>query len=69
MTTWSIQSDSSTTWQQIPETSQGYIETEDNLFLLATEDSELIQQEDYTDIAPGDWQDTTDPSTTTWTIQ
>ena len=33
MTTWSIQSDSSTTWQQIPETSQGYIETEDNLFL------------------------------------
>ena len=68
MTTWSGTSSTSTTWQNIPETSQGYIETEDNLFLLATENNELIQQEDFTDIAPGDWQDTTDPSTT-WTIQ
>lgn len=68
MTTWSGTSTTSTTWNIASETAQGYLETEDNLFLLATENNELIQQEDSTDISTGDWQDTTDPSTT-WTIQ
>jgi len=68
MTTWSVQTTSSSTWTSIPETARGYIETEDNLFVLATENNELIQQEDSTDISTGDWQDTTNPSTT-WTIQ
>ena len=68
MTTWSVQTTSSSTWTSIPATAAGYIETEDNLFLLATENGELIQQEDSTDISTGDWQDTTNPSTT-WTIQ
>tara|TARA_R100000231_G_scaffold108325_1_gene80193 strand:- start:310 stop:519 length:210 start_codon:yes stop_codon:yes gene_type:complete len=69
MTTWTVQTTSSTSWTTVPETARGYIETEDNLFLLATEDNELIQQEDLTDIAPGDWQSMSDPSTTTWTVQ
>tara|TARA_R100000329_G_scaffold93762_1_gene78119 strand:+ start:306 stop:512 length:207 start_codon:yes stop_codon:yes gene_type:complete len=68
MTTWTPVSTTSTSWTSIPETAQGYIETEDNLFLLATEDNELFQQEDRTDIAPGNWQDTSSPSTT-WTVQ
>ena len=57
MTTWTTVSTSSTSWTSVPETAQGYIETEDNLFLIATENNELIQQEDKTDIAPGNWQD------------
>ena len=69
MTTWTTVSTSSTSWTTVPETAQGYIETEDNLFLIATEDNELIQQEDKTDIAPGNWQDVSEPSTTPWTIQ
>ena len=69
MTTWTTVSTSSTSWTTVPETAQGYIETEDNLFLIATEDNELIQQEYKTDIAPGNWQDVSEPSTTTWTIQ
>jgi hypothetical protein len=69
MTTWVAVSTTTTSWTNVPETAQGYIETEDNLFLIATEDSELIQQEDKTDIAPGNWQDIPAVSTTTWTIQ
>tara|TARA_R110002012_G_C11488214_1_gene595857 strand:+ start:486 stop:695 length:210 start_codon:yes stop_codon:yes gene_type:complete len=69
MTTWVAVSTTATSWTNVPETAQGYIETEDNLFLIATEDSELIQQEDKTDIAPGNWQDIPAVSTTTWTIQ
>jgi hypothetical protein len=68
MTTWSGTSTTSTTWNIVSETAQGYLETEDNLFVLATENNEPIQQEDSTDISTGDWQDTTNPSTT-WTIQ
>ena len=62
MTTWTTVSTSSTSWTSVPETAQGYIETEDNLFLIATEDNELIQQEDKTDIAPGNWQDVSEPN-------
>ena len=69
MTTWTTVSTSSTSWTSVPETAQGYIETEDNLFLIATEDNELIQQEDKTDIAPGNWQDVPAVSSTTWTVQ
>ena len=69
MTTWTTVSTSSTSWTSVPETAQGYIETEDNLFLIATENNELLQQEDKTDIAPGNWQDAQAVSTTTWTIQ
>ena len=69
MTTWTIASTSSTSWTTVPETAQGYIETEDNLFLIETENGELIQQEDKTDIAPGNWQDAPVVSTTTWTVQ
>tara|TARA_X000001382_G_scaffold63561_1_gene43998 strand:- start:380 stop:586 length:207 start_codon:yes stop_codon:yes gene_type:complete len=68
MTTWSAQTTSPSTWTTVPETARGYIETEDNLFLLATENNELIQQEDLTDISELDYQDTTD-SSTNWTIQ
>ena len=68
MTTWSGTSYTSTTWNIVSETAQGYLETEDNLFVLATESNQPIQQEDSTDISTGDWQDTTNPSTT-WTIQ
>tara|TARA_R100000654_G_scaffold57341_2_gene83865 strand:+ start:4823 stop:5032 length:210 start_codon:yes stop_codon:yes gene_type:complete len=69
MTTWTPLTTTSTTWTTVPETAQGYIETEDNLFLIATEDNELIQQEDRTDISPDNWQDVPTTSTTTWTIQ
>ncbi len=69
MTTWTTVSTTSTSWETVPETAQGYIETENNLFLIATENNELIQQEDKTDIAPGNWQDAPVISTTTWTIQ
>tara|TARA_R100000734_G_C3301193_1_gene91807 strand:- start:369 stop:575 length:207 start_codon:yes stop_codon:yes gene_type:complete len=68
MTTWTVQTTSSSTWTTVPETARGYIETEDNLFLLATENNELIQQEDLTDISELDYQDTTNP-TTTWAVQ
>jgi len=68
MTTWSGTSTTSTTWNIVSETAQGYLETEDNLFVLATESNQPMHQEDSTDISTGDWQDTTDPSTT-WTIQ
>ena len=68
MTTWTVQTISSSTWTTVPETARGYIETEDNLFLLATENNELIQQEDLTDISELDYQDTTNTSTT-WTVQ
>ena len=68
MTTWSVQTNSSTTWTTVPETARGYIETEDNKFVLATENNELIQQEDFTDISELDYQYTTNP-TTTWTVQ
>ena len=33
-----------TTWTIVSEQARGYIETEDNIFLLATENDELIQQ-------------------------
>jgi hypothetical protein len=69
MTTWTTVSTTNTSWETVPETAQGYIETENNLFLIATENNELIQQEDKTDIAPGNWQDAPVISTTTWTIQ
>ena len=69
MTTWTSVSTSNNSWTSVPETSQGYIETEDNFFLLVTENNELIQQEDKTDISPGNWQDVPTLSTTTWTIQ
>tara|TARA_R100001510_G_scaffold52270_1_gene52840 strand:- start:298 stop:507 length:210 start_codon:yes stop_codon:yes gene_type:complete len=69
MTTWTPLTTTSTTWTTVPETAQGYIETEDNLFLIATEDNELIQQEDRTDISPDNWQDVPSTSTTTWTVQ
>lgn len=69
MTTWTTVNTTSTSWATVPETAQGYIESENNLFLIATENNELIQQEDKTDIAPGNWQDAPVISTTTWTIQ
>ena len=39
-----------TTWTIVTPQARGYIETEDNIFLLATENDELIQQENLTDI-------------------
>ena len=69
MTTWTPVSTTSTSWTTVPETAQRYIETEDNLFLIETENGELIQQEDKTDIAPGNWQDAPAVTTTTWTVQ
>ena len=69
MTTWSEQTTSSSTWTVAPEQARGYIETEDNLFLLATEGGELFQQENLTDIDTEDWQELTPVSTSTWTIQ
>jgi|TARA_R100000995_G_scaffold53061_1_gene25817 hypothetical protein len=69
MTTWTTVSTSTTSWTSVPETAQGYFETEDNLFLIATENNELLQQEDLTDIAPGNWQDAPTVATTTWTVQ
>ena len=58
-----------TTWTIVTEQARGYIETEDNIFLLATEDNGLIQQENLTDIDTEDYQEITPVSTTTWTIQ
>ena len=49
--------------------SQGYFETEDNLFLLGTENGLMFQQEGSVVIAPDDWQDVPATATTTWTIQ
>ena len=69
MTTWTVQTTSSSTWTTVTAQARGYIETEDNKFLLATEDNEIIQQENLTDIDAEDYQDITPVSTTTWTIQ
>tara|TARA_R100001460_G_scaffold48747_1_gene86855 strand:- start:823 stop:999 length:177 start_codon:yes stop_codon:yes gene_type:complete len=57
-----------TTWTIVSEQARGYIETEDNIFLLATENDELIQQENLTDIDTEDYQEIV-PVSTTWTIQ
>jgi len=69
MTTWAIVSTDSTTWSIIQNTSQGYFETEDNIYVLSTEDGSLLQQEGAIVIAPDDWQDVPAVATTTWTIQ
>ena len=69
MPTWTTVSTSSTSWTSVPETAQGYIETEDNLSVLATEDGDLIKLETATVINTDDWQELTPVSTTTWTIQ
>ena len=69
MTTWAIVSTDSTTWSIIQNTSEGYFETEDNIYVLATEDGGLLQQEGAIVIAPDDWQDVPAVATTTWTIQ
>ena len=69
MTTWTVKTTSNTTWTTVTAQARGYIETEDNLFLIATESNELIQQENLTDIDTEDYQDITPVSTTTWTIQ
>ena len=69
MTTWTGASPSSTSWTSVPETAQGYFETEDNLDLLVTETGLLFQQEGGVVIAPDDWQDTPATATTTWTQQ
>tara|TARA_Y100000356_G_C11164992_1_gene238102 strand:+ start:581 stop:757 length:177 start_codon:yes stop_codon:yes gene_type:complete len=57
-----------TTWTIVSEQARGYIETEDNIFLLVTENNELIQQENLTDIDAEDYQEIV-PVSTTWTIQ
>ena len=46
-----------TTWTIVSNTSEGYFETEDNLFLLSTEDGLILQQEGAVAIAPDDWQE------------
>lgn len=69
MTTWTPQTTSSSTWTIQIAQARGYIETEDNLFLLATEDGDFFQQEQLTDIDTEDWQELTPVSTSTWTIQ
>jgi|TARA_R110001583_G_scaffold43490_1_gene138406 hypothetical protein len=58
-----------TTWTVVANVSQGYFETEDNLFLLGTENGLIFQQEGSNAIAPDDWQDVPVTVTTTWTIQ
>lgn len=58
-----------TTWAVIEETASGYIETESDLFVLATESNELIKLDDASGIDADDWQYITPPATTTWTIQ
>ena len=58
-----------TIWAVVEETAAGYIETEDNLFVLATENGELIRLDDASGIDADDWQDVSPPATTTWTIQ
>jgi hypothetical protein len=57
-----------TTWTVIQQTSAGYIETESDLFVLATEGGSLIRLENASGIDGDDWQDVT-PPTTTWTVQ
>tara|TARA_R100001443_G_scaffold8521_1_gene17887 strand:+ start:10084 stop:10293 length:210 start_codon:yes stop_codon:yes gene_type:complete len=69
MTTWTIVSTDSTTWNIIQNTSEGYFETEDNIHVLTTENGALLQQEGAIVIAPDDWQDIPAVATTTWTIQ
>ena len=69
MTTWTVVSTNSTTWSIIQNTSVGYFETEDNLFLLGTENGLILQQEGSNAIAPDDWQDIPATATTTWNIQ
>ena len=69
MTTWTIVSTDSTTWNIIQNTSEGYFETEDNIHVLTTENGALLQQEGAIVIAPDDWQDVPAVATTTWTIQ
>ena len=69
MTTWTIVSTDSTTWNIIQNTSEGYFETEDNIHVLTTENGALLQQEGGVVIAPDDWQDTPATATTTWTTQ
>mgnify|MGYP003657462845 CR=1 FL=1 len=69
MTTWTIVSTDSTTWSIIQNTSEGYFETEDNIYVLATENGELLQQEGAVVIAPDDYQDIPAIATTTWAIQ
>ena len=58
-----------TVWTIIANVSQGYFETENNLFLLSTESGLIFQQEGSNAIAPDDWQDVPVTVTTTWTIQ
>lgn len=58
-----------TTWTVVAETAAGYIETEDNLFVLATENDGLIRLDDASVIDADDYQDVSPPATTTWTIQ
>ena len=69
MTTWTIVSTDSTTWNIIQNTSEGYFETEDSIHVLTTENGALLQQEGAIVIAPDDWQDIPAVATTTWTIQ
>ena len=69
MTTWTIVSTDSTTWNIIQNTSEAYFETEDNIHVLTTENGALLQQEGAIVIAPDDWQDIPAVATTTWTIQ
>ena len=69
MTTWTETSTSSTSWTNVSDVSQGYFETEDNIYLLTDEDGVIFQQEDNKAIAPDDWQDIPAVATTTWTVQ
>tara|TARA_R100001480_G_C4697132_1_gene177035 strand:+ start:628 stop:807 length:180 start_codon:yes stop_codon:yes gene_type:complete len=58
-----------TTWTVVEETAAGYIETESDLFILATEGGALIKLEDASGIDGDDWQSIAPITTTTWTIQ
>jgi hypothetical protein len=58
-----------TTWTVVEETAAGYIETESDLFVLATESGALIKLEDASRIDGDDWQILAPITTTTWTIQ
>tara|TARA_R110001592_G_scaffold262593_1_gene527851 strand:- start:252 stop:431 length:180 start_codon:yes stop_codon:yes gene_type:complete len=58
-----------TIWTIVANVSQGYFETENNLFLLSTEDGLILQQEGSNAIAPDDWQDVPAIATTTWNIE
>jgi len=63
MTTWTEQSTTSTAWEL---TGTFLFKTEDDLFLLATEDNNTLQQENIPVLTVNDWtvQSTT---ATTWT--